>query len=188
MEPAPSILRPPPPTSWQQVGGGYGAEPNWTFNIDDVALNDNTGAAQNSWCGTGRVTLILPTGDSARTGFLVGSAATTNLFDAVNNIPPTGVLFTARTATSQIYDATSNTTDNYQPTMQTYTAAGVTAAPVLIQPVCVHAMDNITSDSNGISNVSNPAIAEVTGSTGTTAAATWPTGDVYVDWAAVWTY
>jgi hypothetical protein len=49
-------------------------EPNGACNVylDDWALNDNTGAQQNSWCGLGRVVFIKPVIDSARVGFTAG--------------------------------------------------------------------------------------------------------------------
>lgn len=159
-----------------------------TIYVDDLAMNDSTGSAQNSWCGPGQVVMLKPTADSARVGFTTGAAGTTNLYAAVDNTPPIGVVQTSATATSQIEDATSNTTDYYQPTLQTYTAAGVPSGSSisLAKAHCVHGWSTTTSSTSGISGISNPAITEVTGVSGTTAAATYPTGWTTLDTAYVY--
>jgi hypothetical protein len=43
-----------------------------TIYFDDLAVNDSTGTAQNTWCGLGQVAFILPANDSARVGFTTG--------------------------------------------------------------------------------------------------------------------
>jgi hypothetical protein len=50
-------------------------------NYDDIALNNNSGANQNSYPGEGQVVLALPTGAG-------DSAATTGVFSFINEIPP----------------------------------------------------------------------------------------------------
>ena len=145
---------------------------------DDLAVNDSTGAAQNSWCGLGRDILLTPTADSSNTGFSVAGGGSTNLYGAADTLPPTGVAQASATATSQIQDAASNTTDNYVATLQTPTAAGVPAGStiVLAQGIVSHGNSTTTSRTDGVSVASNPVIAEATGTTGATAAAAWPTG------------
>lgn len=145
---------------------------------DDFAVNDDSGANQNSWPGMGQLVLLLPTADSARTGFTNGAAGTTGLWDATNNTPPVGVASGSSTATSQIKDATSSTTDNYQATLQTYSAAGVPAGAtiVLVQGIANHGNSTTTSRTDGVQVLTNPTVAEATGATGTVAAATFPTG------------
>lgn len=155
-----------------------------TWFYDDMAVNDDQGTSQNSRCGLGKVVLLKPASDNATTGFAAGAGATTSLFDAVNNSPPTGVAQASATNTSQIKDATSNTTDNYQPTLAAYTTAltsgggglGSSDTVVLAQGICNHGNSSATSRTNGIQVVSNPTIAETTGTTGTTTAGTFPTG------------
>lgn len=66
---------------------GGGAE------YDDFAVNDDTGGWQNTWPGMGTVELLLPTADGAIGDWLNGTSFSTtlsDLFDAVNNIPPDG--------------------------------------------------------------------------------------------------
>ncbi len=165
------------PTGRVLAGTAYtsGAATCW---VDDVAVNDSTGTAQNGLPGDGNVILLKPVADSSRTGFTTGAAGTTSLFACVDNTPPIGVVQGSATATSQIIDATSSTTDNYVATLQTLAAAGVpSSAPISVaQAVASHGDSSTTSDTNGISSTANPAIAETTGTTGTTAAGTWPTG------------
>jgi hypothetical protein len=147
-----------------------------TLLFDDVAINDATGGAQNSWPGLGKVVMLLPAADSSRVGFTGGAGATTNLFNCVKNTPPIGVVQTSGTATSQIKDATSNTTDNYVATMQTYTVGGVTpgSSILLAQGVANHGNNTATSRTNGLAVASNPVIAESTAATAAAIAGTWP--------------
>lgn len=157
------------------------------FYFDDVAVNDDQGSSQNSWPGDGAVVCVQATADSAvGTGWTGGAGATTGLFDAVNNTPPT-VAADPGTNTSQIRNATSNANVNYDATMQTYTAAGVPSGATVnvVDPVVLTAAPVATSAKLGtVGVVSNPAITSVNlGATGTSgafwqgsAAAAWPSG------------
>jgi len=55
-----------------------------TFQLDDLALNDTTGGVDNSWCGDGRVILLIPNAAGDVTG-LTPSAG--NNFECVDDIP-----------------------------------------------------------------------------------------------------
>jgi hypothetical protein len=155
--------------------------------IDDVAINDGSGAAQNSYPGDGKVVLCKPISDNARTtGWVTGAAGTTNLWDAVNNTPPVGVADTG-TATSQIRNATAEASASYDANLTTYTTAGIGAADTInvVVPMCATAAPVTTSSKQGlIGMASNPAITTValsaTGTSGAfwagAAAATYPTG------------
>lgn len=97
------------------------------IDFDDLALNDATGATHNSWPGaTSGVLLLVPTAD-AQVGIWTGGAlGTTNLWEAINNKPPTGTA--TETDLTQIENtdgSPDNATDEYRITMQSYTAAGV---------------------------------------------------------------
>jgi hypothetical protein len=153
--------------------------------FDDWAINDDQGTSQNGQIGNqGKIVLLKPISDNARVGFTGGAGGTANLFQAVDNIPPTGLVLASATATSQIKDATSNTTDSYTANLAAYSTAvasggggiGATDPITLVQGVVNHGNSSTTSRTNGLTVVSNPAIAEATGGTGTTAAGTWPTG------------
>lgn len=156
-----------------------------TWYFDDIAINDDQGASQNGRCGyQNKVVMLKPVSDSSTTGFTAGAGGTTNLFAAVDNAPPVGVALGSATNSSQIKDATSNTTDNYQPNLAAYTTAvasgggGLSGSDtvVLCQGVCNHGNSTTTSRTNGLQVVSNPTISETTGATGTTAAGAAPTG------------
>lgn len=153
------------------------AQTVWT---DDIVMWDSSGTSFNTLTAAPHAGVVLskPTADSSTTGFTEGAGGTGSLFDAVNNTPPVGVVLASATNTSQIKDATSNTTDNYVATCQTMTAAGVPSGATLLaaMAVCSKGNSTTTSTTMGISCTANPVITETTGTTGTTAAATWPTG------------
>ncbi len=156
-----------------------------TLLVDDVAVNDSTGSFCNSWPGEGQIVLQPAASDDSNTGFVAGGSGggATNLYAAVDNRPPDGVAYGSATSTSQISDATSNTTDNYVANLETYTAAGVPSGASI---VCQQAIGSIggsgtTSQTTGLTVESNPSGgSEATGTTGTTAAGTWPT-----DWTTL---
>jgi hypothetical protein len=130
-----------------------------SYYVDDVALNDSTGTSQTSWPGSGKVVLLVPTSDNARTGFTGGAGGTTSLFDGVDNIPPVGAADPG-TNTSQIRDATSSATDNYDANMTTYSAAGIGAGDTisLVYWMISHSTASLTSVPTRAGRlVSNPA-------------------------------
>ena len=98
--------------------------------FDDVALNDNQGAApHNTWPGDGYVICLLPTADNNRGSWTGGAGGTTNLFDALNNTPPTGAVAPG-TNTSQISANAVATTGLFD--TQTYLAAGASAGSTTV--------------------------------------------------------
>lgn len=159
---------------WIQAPGVAGA----SIYLDDYGRNDSTGANQNTWLGPGKIVLLKPISDNARAGFVTGAGGTTSLFNAVDNTPPVGVADTG-TATSQIRDATSSTTDNYDANMTSYTTAGIHAIDVIN---CVfwainHGSAVTTSQPARAGRlVSNPAEGGDTTLSGQTAVGTYPTG------------
>ncbi len=152
---------------------------------DDCCLNDDQGTDQNSWPDAGTVWLLLPTSDNARgAGWLDDNAATTNLWDALDNLPPAGVTQAPATmpATAQIYNVTSGTGQNMDVNMQTYTAAGIGSGEVikLIQMWVYAGLAVATTRAVNAYIVSNPA--ETTPATFNITAAiagTWPTNWMY---------
>ena len=147
-------------------------------NIDDGAINDSTGAANNTWCGSGGVVLLVPTGDSAKgTGWTNDAAGTTNFFDAVDNKPPVGIAdTTGGSGLHQLRNATANANSSYDATMTTYTAAGVPAGATInaVLPFVVTAAPVTTSSKQGtVGVVSNPTIANVALDIAGTSGAFW---------------
>lgn len=120
---------------------------NKSVFVDDAAVNDDSGSDQNSWPDEGKVVLLLPISDSVRDTLWTGGAGgTTNLFDAVNNTPPTGTA--SETNTTQIEHAGSagGTTDDYEANMTTYSTAGLVSGDTVkvVQYVIAHGEDIAT--------------------------------------------
>jgi len=121
--------------------------------LDDIAENDDQGSFQNSWPGSGRVVLLVPTSDSQRGSWTGGVGGTTNLWEAVNNKPPIGTA--SETDTSQIESVDTsgdNATDEYRGTLQAPTAVGVSSvldALVLAQVSVWHGEDSSTGTKTG---------------------------------------
>jgi hypothetical protein len=143
---------------------GWGANPGVSkiLNADDFAWNDTSGATQNSWPGEGRIVLLKPISDNAKGGWTGGAGGTSNLFDAVNNLPPVGVAVASETNTSQIKNLVSSITDNYDANMTDYTTAGITATDTitLVQAFCDTGEGIATGTKAGaLQIVSNPAQA-----------------------------
>lgn len=154
-------------------------------NIADVAINDSTGGNQNNYPGSGRIVLLKPVSDNARTGWTAGGLGTTNLFQGVANTPPVGVGDVSATNTSQIRDALVNTTDTYVTNLGAYTdstasgGGGMSSSAVisLIQTIANFGPVTASACQVGMTLNSNPTLAEdVSASAAATAAATYPTG------------
>lgn len=165
-----------------RVGNDAANTPGVTLLFDDVALNDSTtGGVQTAFPGAGSVIILKPISDNARTGWTAGAGGTTNLWDAVNNVPPVGVASASQTDTSQVKDTALSATDNYDANVQSYTTGGI-AANDAIRLTC--GVFNVAAASNATTNgavmvVSNPAdAAEVTADywNGAAAGGTYPTG------------
>lgn len=102
-----------------------------TVDFDDLAVNDNQGSSQTSWPGNGKVVVLDPVSDSARgANWLAGAGATTNLWDAVDNTPPVGVVLASATNTSQVKNSAKDTVGVYTAACQTYSASGVNLDPL----------------------------------------------------------
>lgn len=105
---------------------------NKICNVDDIAINDDQGASQNSYPGSGKLVLLVPISDNARDTLWTGGAGgTTNLWKAVSNLPPTGTA--TETDLTQIEHAggAAGTTDRYDANMTTYASAGITSADTI---------------------------------------------------------
>lgn len=128
----------------------------YTAYFDDYASDDT------DWPGDGAVSLLVPISDSSRVDWTGGGGGTTNLWEAVNNIPPVGVADTGTDA-SQIRDATNGATDDYVANLTTYTNAGIGAGDTInaVQAFAVVAAPVTTSAKTGSLQTTNPAEAEV---------------------------
>lgn len=131
--------------------------------VDDIALNNSSGANQNSWPGDGKVILMTPTSDSQRGSWTGGAGGTTNLWDAINNTPPIGTA--TETNLTQIENSDSspdNATDEYRGDCGSYLTAGVGASDTIntIHALCNHGEDVTTNTKTGSFGFqANPAVA-----------------------------
>ena len=160
---------------------------NVNIFIDDIAVNDDSGSAQNGQVGNGYVLDLLPASDSAIGNWVEGTSATTSLWDAVNNQPPVGVAPTPANGTlDQIQNANSSTSDPgaaYDANMQSYTTGGVRTNDTisLAQVVATVGVSSAASQNATLTGVSNPAItASANQATGSAIAGTFPTNWLFI--------
>lgn len=157
----------------------FGAEDTvaatYTAYFDDYARSDT------GFIGAGKVNLLLPISDDSRsTEWTGGAGGTTNLWDAVNNIPPTGTA--TETNLTQIEHA-GGATGAYVANMTAYSTIGIAASDVIngVYPFIWTGEDSATGDKLLTFNLSLNPITEaviafnvadsVSGALGT-----WPTG------------
>ena len=162
---------------------------NNVLNIDDFAINNSAGAANNSWPGDGKVVVLVPISDSAvGSGWTGGAGGTSNLFAAVDSTPPVGQA-NPGTDTSQIRNA-SSAAASYDANLTSYTTAGVGASDTVnaVTPVCSVAAPVVTGAKTGsFGIVSNPTIANRVFTGGASAAANFWRGSAAGTYASGWT-
>jgi hypothetical protein len=167
---------------WGWVNASPGA--NAIMYMDDVALNDDQGASQNTYPGDGKVVLLLPISDNARAAKWTGGVGgTTNLWQAVGNTPPVGKPSASATDTTQIEHAGSaaGTTDAYDANMTTYATAGIASGDTINTVEFIEADGEDIATGTKLLNfevLSNPVIASpgnVTAGSDVGACGTYPT-------------
>lgn len=157
---------------------------NWICYFDDLKINNDTGASENSFPGDGDLAFLLPTADSSvGTGWQKPGGATTNLYTSIDNRPPAGVADSTNSAQAenQIRNASSNSA-SYVATIQTYTAGGVSGTVNGVQALAAVAAPVATGAKSGSVGVaSNPAgsAASFGNYHSGTNAGTFPTGWKY---------
>lgn len=134
--------------------GGAGVSP---FDLDDVIAGNGTFAG-NEWPQFGRVVDLLPVSDNNRGTWTAGTAGTTNLWEAINNVPPAGLANGSMTTTSQIRSSANNN-DIATFNMQTLAAAGIMGIPLAAQAIAL-AGGSGGSPTGGV-YATTPTIAEV---------------------------
>lgn len=125
--------------------------------IDDAIWDDGSAVI-----GLGQQILLLPTADSSIGSWTGGAGSTTNLWDAVNNIPPIGVAAADETDLTQIKTSAKSSTDDYIATMQTYLAAGIPAGSKINAVMAItaggEAVGTGTKVGSIAGNSSNPSV------------------------------
>ena len=146
--------------------GVTGATAGVTVLIDDIAINDDQGSDQNGFPGNGKIILLPAISDNT-----VGAnweapqttgSDTTNIYTAVANRPPVGVLHSDVDANNAAYvfHASATVPSNYDVNCQTYTSGGVGASDtIVVTQALVRATTASLSGTNamGLRSVSNPA-------------------------------
>lgn len=166
-------------TKWSQFRVGQLLEESGAYvYLSHLTINDSTGENQNSWGGFEKVKAVKVASDKKRdTNWVDGNSGTTNLFESLNNTPPTGI--SGSTNGTKIKNATSTTTQVYQANLETYTAAGLVEGDVVKVAMPIFRISNSTTTARslGLEGVSNPAITEKLANTiSGTAVGTDPTG------------
>lgn len=168
---------------WPFLAGGANA----VIYVDDVAVNDDLGATQNSWPGDGSVVYLEPVSDNAITGsWTAGGGATTSLFDAVDSDPPAGAAAASATNASQIKNTnTADSSGNYSANLESYTTAGLGATDTVsvVQAVMQVGSSAAANVSAAVHVVSNPAQATEDSKTMGAGAAIGAYG---TNWHSVW--
>jgi hypothetical protein len=136
---------------------------------DDVAVNDDQGADQNSWCGDGKV-ILLPAGSVTSRGanWFGGSGGTTNLHEAVNNIPPTGKNTAGSTDADQVENAVNSAgaaADRFDIETVTYASMLNSADTVTLVQALAQGGSAASARTMRLEALSNPVLAQVTHAT-----------------------
>lgn len=106
-------------------GFGLSANAGITAHYTDWAINDDQGADNNSWPGDARTALLFPVSDDTiksnigADAWRAGNTGTTNLFAAVDDVPPIGAA-SPGTTSSQVVCDTPSVGRNYVPVTETY--------------------------------------------------------------------
>lgn len=154
-----------------RLGNISGGQAGVTTLLDDIAINDNVGAtSQATYPGVGGVLLAKPVSDSAVGNWEAPQTTgsdTTNIYDAVDNIPPAGVAHSDVDANNlkYIFNANSTVPSSYDANVQSYTAAGLPTGGRVKAVLATgrYSTDSLTGTNDGqIEGVSNPAIAATT--------------------------
>lgn len=142
---------------------GAATNPGTQLSIDDIAFNDASGSFENTAPDDSAFVMWLPAvSDTAIGGWTAGAGSTSNLFEAVNNVPVTGVASASETDATNIKNSVSSTTDNYDAGIISYQSAGVPSnkAVRLVQAVARHGENaSAGTESGAVQLVSNPADA-----------------------------
>lgn len=127
--------------------------------FDDLVCYD--GALGGYRTADYRTYLLVPTADSTIVTWTAGAGGTTNLYQALDNLPIVGATAPGTNA-SQIRTAGATPSPAYTATMQSYSAAGIGASDTVnaVIPLVVGGEEVGTATKNGtVELASNPAVA-----------------------------
>ena len=132
---------------------------------DDIAINDDQGADQNSWPGVGSVYALLGAADpgtgTATANWTKPGGATTDRHTSLDNSPPIYQAdSTAAGDAEKFLRNPTNALSDLELTLEDYDTAGVPSGEAisLVQPVAGTGSTSSTDTAGAIEGVSNPAI------------------------------
>lgn len=168
------------------VGGNLGGIVS--TNHDDVAINDEQGADQNSWPGEGAVYALLGVSDPgtgvATANWTKPGGATTNRHTSVGKPLVYQADSTVVGDAEKFVRNPTNATSQFEIEVSDYTSAGIPAGDkiVLVQPVAGTGSTSATDTAGSITCTSNPSFATkamTTFDNGVASATvtTWPRAD-----------
>jgi hypothetical protein len=135
--------------TFAQIGVGMASTPcTCDIYFDDVIWD--SGANGGVVIGPGQQVILKPTADSAIGNWTAGSGGVTNLWQAVDNIPPVGLAPASETNTSQIHNSSATVPSDYTATCQSYTVAGIPANSFINAVVAV--------DNEGVESTAGPSL------------------------------
>jgi len=140
----------------RQVFGVIDATTAYLLFSGIVSDDANLATIWGSW----KVGILLPVSDSAINSWVGGAGGTTNLFEAVNNVPPVGVATTADTNTSQVKNANATVPNNLDLACQSYSNFGLKEDDIIraVHATTVHGEGAASGSKTGtVEILSNPA-------------------------------
>lgn len=108
---------------------------NTVCYVSDIAINDDQGANQNSYPGSGKCVLLLPisNNNTSDAKWTDNSGTQVNMWQGVANTPPKGIATAQTPAYSYIKNAggEAGTTGSYYANMATYSSVGIAAGDTI---------------------------------------------------------
>lgn len=141
-----------------------GTGPFW---YDDIAINDDQGADQNSWPGAGEVRYLRPVAALANgegANWVKPGGSSTDRHTSLDNAPPVFETYDSSAASAEDYlhnvTGGTNVQQNISLEVEDYTTAGLGASDVvsLVQLVMITGSSSGTDTAGELTGVSNPAI------------------------------
>lgn len=163
---------------------------SWDVYLDDVAINDSSGADQNTFPGPGKVLCLLPELDGVVGSWTKGAGGVGNLWDAVNNAPPIVLADLAGGSDStQVREAAALST--LELWLQTYEELGIVGADAIkvVHPFCLTGAPSATQAKTGALGLgANPVIAQLALQLNTAQfwAGTAASSDPSIGWKVSW--
>lgn len=163
-------------------GGGFTGV--GSIYLDDGAINDDTGAAENTWPATnGRVRFLAAVADAVDgANWTLGAGGSLGgvAYDSLNNLPPTGKATGSAANGDQVKNAVNSTASpasDIDLEVESFTDAGLVSGDTVAVAYAIagHGPSTTAQILAGLRLLSNPTDSgEVTGGVVTTAVGTWP--------------